>query len=374
MPPRNPATDAAPGPARFLVPPRAYLDASWLEHEQATLFDRSWALVAAAEELAVPGDYVEAVVGRCPLMVVRTEQNGLRAFHNLCRHRGMALVSGSGRLEGSIRCGYHGWRYGLEDGTLVQVPQRAEQFAGIDTGCWGLRAASVGQWGGMIFAHPDPEAAPFSEFAGDLFDKVGSYRPELLTQRARVRIEGRFNWKLFVENHIDVLHLWYLHDGTLGAFDHPRFEHHHVGPHWASYEPLKASVLEARQSRHGRQDHIGHIGHIEQRDRDGIGAHMLFPNILFASAADFWISYAVTPLAPDRSVIDLRVRAEPDADPEALVSAARAFIDEDVFACEQTQRALSSPRFAVGPLASAHEAPITTFQHHLLTILGDLTP
>jgi hypothetical protein len=89
-----------------------------------------------------------------------------------------------------------------------------------------------------------------------------------------------------------------------------------------------------------------------------------------AVSAEFVISYAVVPEAPDRSRIELRVRAEPGADASGLLAAARSFIDEDIEACERIQAALASPWFAVGPLARDHEAPIAAFQRNLLDALG----
>ena len=82
------------------------------------------------------------------------------------------------------------------------------------------------------------------------------------------------------------------------------------------------------------------------------------------------MSYTVVPDATEQSHIEIRVRAEPDADGQALVAAARSFIEEDVHACERIQAGLHSPWFAVGPLAREHEAPITAFHRNLLDLLA----
>lgn len=349
----------------FLLPPGAYRSDEWLERERRALFDRGWRLVADAAQLAAPGAYVAADVGRSPLLLLRDHHGVLRAFHNMCRHRGIALATGCGRFDHHVACPYHAWRFGL-DGALKLVPQRTEQFPDLVLADWGLLPASVAEWEGMVFACPDPAAVPFADVLGELPGHIGSYRPGLLSEVARVDIEGDFNWKLFVENHIDVYHLWYLHAATLADFDHPRFQHWQLGRNWASYEPLRRpDVAAAALTRRTVP-----IAHIDERDRSGIGAHMVFPNLLMASAAEFFITYAVFPLGPERSRVELRVRAEPGAAPDELVSAARSFIDEDVRACEQVQRVMGSAEFAVGPLAREHEAPITAFHRHVLEALG----
>jgi choline monooxygenase len=363
------ASEVPTPPAAFLLPPTAYTSSEWLAREQAGLFHRSWSLVADAAELVEPGDRVAVVVGQAPIVVVRTD-DGLRAFHNVCRHRGMTIVQPPGTFAGplgeaieksdcsTLRCPYHGWEWQL-DGTLVRVPQRKTPFPDLDPDGLGLHPASVAEWEGMVFVNAEPDADWGADLAG-LDQHLGSFRPGLLPQVAKVRLEARCNWKLFVENHIDVYHLWYLHDQSLADFDHTRFEHHELGSNWASYEPLRASVAPAEQDV---------VRHLDERDRSGIQAHMLFPHTLMAASTTFFTTYAIRPLAPDRSWIDLRIRAEADADVDALVAATRAFIDEDVAACEQIQLALRSPRFGVGPLARTHERPITTFQQHLLDAL-----
>jgi phenylpropionate dioxygenase-like ring-hydroxylating dioxygenase large terminal subunit len=221
----------------------------------------------------------------------------------------------------------------------------------------------------MVFAHPDA-GADLGKWLDALPDHIGSFRPELLSEVAHVRIDARCNWKLFVENHVDVLHLWYLHSGTLGDFDHPRFEWHQLGRSWASYEPLREGVAEPRLGRSTTA-----IRHIDDRDRTGIGAHAAFPNVLMASAEEFFITYVAVPVAPDRTVVDLRVRAEADVagidgGPAALVSAAESFILEDVAGCEGVQAAVRSTAFRVGPLALDHERPIVLFQQHVLDAIG----
>jgi Rieske 2Fe-2S family protein len=354
---------------RYVLSPGAYRDPTWFERERATLFTNRWSLVADATRLAEPGAYVAATVGDAPLVVVRGDDGELRAFHNICRHRGMAMLEGEGRCERAITCFYHQWRYAL-DGALVAVPQRKAQFPGLQPADWGLHPASVGEWEGMVFAHPDPNAPPLREAVAALADHVGSHRPGLLVEVARLDLDARCNWKLFVENHIDVYHLWYLHERTLADFDHTRFEHTTVGADWFSYEPLRSGEVTSAALTRGTTA----IAHLDGRDRGGLGAHLLFPSLMVATASEFFATYQATPLAPDRTRIELRVRAEAGADADALVAATRSFIEEDIEACERVQAATSSPAFAVGPHALDHEAPLTRFHVSVLDGLGEERP
>jgi choline monooxygenase len=307
---------------------------------------------------------VATTVGRAPLVVVCDAEGRLRAFHNLCRHRGVVLLQGRGNVERTITCFYHQWRYAL-DGSLTVVPQRKEQFPDLVAEAWGLLPASLEIWEGMVFVHPDPAAPPLAATLAGVPERLGSHHPGLLSQVGTARLEARCNWKLFVENHVDIYHLWYLHGATLGDFDHTRFEHHQTGGNWTSYEPPRRSD-EANVLSRGTAT----IAHLDDRDRLGIGAHLVFPNLMIATAGEFFATYVAEPVGPDRTVIDLRVRAEAGADGATVVDAVRSFIDEDIAACEAIQDAVESPAFAIGPLAQTHERPITAFQSHLLAAMG----
>ncbi|MDQ1478504.1 MAG: choline monooxygenase [Actinomycetota bacterium] len=346
---------------RFLLSPEAYFDDGWYGREQQLLFARSWHLAASADELTEPGDFVTIDAGFDPLVVVRGLDGVLRAFHDFCPHRGIKLLEESGNTRTGIVCPYHSWNFAL-DGTLRNVPQEDEFDPAALEGC-GLLAASVGEWGGMVFVNAQP-AADFTTWLDAFPDHIGSYRPERLSEVTRVQFDARCNWKLFVENHVDVYHLWYLHARSLSAYDHQQFEWSAVGPHWVSYEPAKDGVERKRP-------HVGStpIKDLDARDQIGIGAHMLFPNTLFATESEFFMSYVAKPLAADRSVIDVRIRAEPSADVEMLVAAAKEFMLEDVRACEGIQATVRSSRFRVGPLAQNHERPITLFHRHLQAAL-----
>jgi choline monooxygenase len=301
-------TSTAVGSPTFLLPPDAYRDADWFERERQHVFTRSWALVGDAARLTDPGDWLTAVVGGVPIVAVVDADGVRRAFHNVCRHRGMVMVDGCGSDCRTIRCGYHDWRYGL-DGSLLTVPQRAEQFPEIEAGALALRRAAIDVWEGMVFVSPDVAVGPLAGALEGIPAALGSHRPGCLPVVASADVVARCNWKLLVENHIDVYHLWYLHRESLGDFDHPRFEYELVGRNWVSYEPLRSGDNLRRLDAGGVP-----IRHLDERDRDGIGAHLAFPSILFASTAEFFMSYAVVPLAPDRSRLELRVRAEPDCD------------------------------------------------------------
>lgn len=231
----------------------------------------------------------------------------------------------------------------------------------------GDTGASVDTWQGLAFTSERPSTS-LMDALGELPNLIGTFQPRLLTEIARVDLDGDFNWKLFIENHVDVLHLWFLHEDSLGDFDHAAFEHQEAGANWASYEPYRSSV-NPDASLNGTP-----VRHLDERDRNGLGAHLLFPDTPMAAASNFFATYRARPIAPDRTTIELRVHAEVDADPTPIVRDIRAFIEEDMDACERIQHAVRSNHFEVGPLAQRHEAPVVRFQENLLALMdGELT-
>ena len=174
------------------------------------------------------------------------------------------MLDGRGDALDEIDCLYHGWRYDL-DGALTVVPQRKAQFPDLDTAACALLPASVDVWEGMVFVNPSPDAAPLRDALGDLPGHIGSHRPGQLTLVGVADVPAACNWKLLVENHIDVYHLWYLHRESLGDFDHNQFEHHQLGRNWASYEPLRQRTSTRRGSPAGPSRSTN----LDERDRHG---------------------------------------------------------------------------------------------------------
>ena len=116
--------------------------------------------------------------------MVRDEQHQLRAFRNVCRHRGSRLLSGSGQCKAAIRCRYHGWTYRL-DGSLIGVPEGMSFEQTIDKAAFGLMPARVEEMCGLVFVNCDPDATPLADLVGDLPERLAPYRIETLESYSR---------------------------------------------------------------------------------------------------------------------------------------------------------------------------------------------
>ena len=153
------AKDAGLDWDRMGLPARAYHDPELFELEKARLFRRYWQIVGHVSDLPEPGDWITLDIADERAMVVRGHDGGLRAFHNICRHRGTRLVSGeTGRCNKALVCPFHGWSYNL-DGTLRGIAERGS-FPDLDRGQWGLKPLELEVWQGFLFVRFEPSDLP----------------------------------------------------------------------------------------------------------------------------------------------------------------------------------------------------------------------
>ncbi len=213
---------AAPAPHAALSR-RLYTDPSLLEHEQQLIFERTWQLAGHVSSLPRAGSYMTASAGSQPVLVVRDEQHALRAYRNVCRHRGSRLLSGSGQCKAAIRCRYHGWTYRF-DGSLIGVPEARAFGERLDKGALGLLPARVEELCGLVFVNLDMEAPPLAELLGDLPARLAPYRIPSLESFGPGGDTQPANWKVIADNYLEGYHIPIAHPGLMRLLDYKRYE------------------------------------------------------------------------------------------------------------------------------------------------------
>ncbi|GAA0954995.1 aromatic ring-hydroxylating dioxygenase subunit alpha [Actinocorallia libanotica] len=218
----------------------------FFELEREAIFKRAWLNVGRVEQLPRRGSYFtkEIEVAKTSLILVRGADDTVRAFHNICRHRGNKLVWNDFPREeasGTCRqftCKYHGWRYGL-DGQLTFVQQEGE-FFDLDKDTTGLVPVHCDVWSGFIFVNlaPEPEQT-LTDFLGPMITNLEGYPFDKMTERWQYRSQVGANWKLFMDAfqefyHAPVLHSNQTPDAFSAAAAQAGFEAPHYrieGPH-----------------------------------------------------------------------------------------------------------------------------------------------
>ncbi len=219
------------------LPARLYRDPEVLEVERRRIFERTWQLAGHVSQLPGPGTYLTAKAGSQPVLVLRDGEGELRAFRNVCRHRGSRLLEGSGECGKAIRCLYHGWTYRL-DGELIGVPE-ARSIPDLDKSTLGLFPARVEAVAGLIFVNLDPHATPLAEQVAGLPERMAPYEIEKLEPHTPYDGTQPANWKIAVDNYLEGYHVPIAHPGLMRLLD---YKHYDVEVHdnWVWFEaPLR---------------------------------------------------------------------------------------------------------------------------------------
>jgi choline monooxygenase len=234
------------------LPAVAYTCANYLQQERETVFSQYWVCVGLASDLPDPGDVYPTEVAGMPIVLVRDRAGTLRAFHNICSHRGLQLVNQPCNLQGNLRCPYHSWTYKLT-GELKSTPHFGgyykDTYAGFDRESKGLQAIRCDQWLDLVFINLSGDAPPLAEYLQPVRDYWAGYDLGLLRREAReVGLTCQANWKLAVENFSESYHLSWVHPNLNACSrmeDHFGFEvgDIHVGQGSLLY---KRGVIEGR--------------------------------------------------------------------------------------------------------------------------------
>ena len=197
------------------APGLLYSDPRVLDREIGEIFHKEWFCIARTEELPEAGDYLAFRLVKEPVLLCRDRGGAVRAFSNMCRHRGVEIASGRGRTSQFV-CPYHGWTYDL-DGRLKGAGYMSDS-RGFERRECRLPELEVRLWAGWIFVTLNATPEPFDEYLKDFNEKFGYLDMQSLRLGLRVDATLKCNWKLMVENFIDFYHVNVLHRDTVARF------------------------------------------------------------------------------------------------------------------------------------------------------------
>lgn len=358
----------------FLLPREAYLSPDWHAREMERVFGANWYFAGLERDIPNAGDYCCVQVGAYPMFFLRDANGDLGAFHNICRHRGAAILAGRGNVKNGMTCFYHSWTYGL-NGALKSIPQQ-DQFPGIKLGELGLKRGSVASFRGLIFVHVEPERdCELLNWMSDFPDHFGPFDLNSYTEIGGIEsISVNANWKLFIENHIDGYHLFHLHKESILGINHDGQTNALYKNHWSIFEPLARTGFLAEFEKQIPTKIL-----IPDDERwHGSSVHMLFPNLGIATGAKWVSTIQSIPTSPVTSTIESRFFIKPYADNEieqelAYFPGSSKHTDlmaEDRLAIERLQVAMASPAFECGPLSRNYERSVMAFHESILSFLS----
>ena len=186
------------------------------EREIDAIFMREWLCVGRVEEFEKPGDYHALRIAGEPLVVCCGADNQLRAFRNLCQHRGVEVAVGQGNAK-RFTCRYHAWTYAL-DGSLKSAPH-SEEVNSFDFKACRLPSVNLDTWGGYVFVNFDPDCRPLDECLDEdgVREFAGFLQPENTRTSDKFEFEVPCNWKFIPENLMDMYHVGVIHGASFGG-------------------------------------------------------------------------------------------------------------------------------------------------------------
>lgn len=200
------------------IPSAWYVDPAFHNLDRDAVMARTWQYVGPASRVREYGDFMSDLIAGNPVVVIRDKDGELRAYFNVCKHRGGPLAMEECGHAKVLQCKYHGWTY-LLDGSLRGVPRfdRTELFDKKD---FGLDALAVQEWQGMIFVCLEPhEAPPFDEVVAGIEERIAPMMLSELTFDQRDRYAVKANWKVYVDNYLEGYHIPLVHPDLMGVLD-----------------------------------------------------------------------------------------------------------------------------------------------------------
>lgn len=326
----------------FTIPSRWYTEADFHDVDRKEVLAKGWHYVGSARRLQLEGDYITFEVAGSPVLIVRNSGNRLRAYYNVCKHRGGPLSMEECGHARMLQCKYHGWTYKL-DGSLRGVPRfdRTELFDKKDFGLTSIRLA---EWEGLLFVNLSADAPDFEVVVDGISDRIRGCEIDRLQFHSRVEYKVQCNWKVYVDNYLEGYHLPLVHPELCDNI---------------SYADYQTEI-------HGYYS----LQHASYRDETAERAYYYFvyPNTMLNIYKGRLQVNSVIPLGPRQTnvVFDYFYDMVKGTEAQKFISDDIEFSDrvqqEDIEICEFVQKGLESDAYDRGRFSTDTEAGVHHFQ------------
>jgi len=364
-------------PQKYFVSPEIFAK------EQREIFAKEWLLVGHQSQLKKSGDFFLVTIAGESLIVVRDQKSEIRAFYNVCRHRGTRLKEDACGHGSAIQCPYHAWTYGL-DGRLIGAPHM-DEVPGFDKAEYSLHAVNLALWEGFIFVNlNDGEARLRSEAtarqrSGDLISlerwfaplagKFAHWNMPMLRSAKRVEYDVRANWKLMFENYSECYHCPGVHPQLQKVSPYDSAENDlREGPFLGGFmkiNPGKSLTMSGNAC-------AAFVGEIENLQR--VFYYTIFPNMLLSLHPEYVMVHQLWPQSPERTLIVCDWLFHPDAfarkdfKPEDAIEFWDMTNKQDWHMCELSQQGIASRAYEPGPYSSRESIPAAWDEYYLSQI------
>jgi Rieske 2Fe-2S family protein len=340
------------------LPASYYTDPAWFHREMEAIHFDMWLCAGRAEQIPNAGDYFVRRVDNASVIITRDEQGNVRAFHNVCRHRGTLLCQdGEGRFNGRIQCQYHAWTYKL-DGTLANAPHM-EKVQGFREADYPLNAVACAVWDGHIFINLSAQPIPFSEHLAGLDIKFAPWRMAELQMMERRVYQLKANWKLIIQNYSECLHCPIVHpllnkQSHYMSGDNEPPQPTYLGGRMDLRDGVQSLTMDGTSSR-------CNLPGLSSDDQRHVYYYCILPNFFLNLHPDYMLTFTMWPHAADHTEIICEWHFHPDEINKPGFSAKDAveFWDitnkQDWELSDMAQTGISSKGYQPGPYSNREE-------------------
>jgi phenylpropionate dioxygenase-like ring-hydroxylating dioxygenase large terminal subunit len=366
----TPGTDPLEGTS---LPGWLYFDPEFFEAEKHAFLRAAPQVVCHESEIAQPGEWRSLDYLGESVIVIRGDDGTVRAFSNVCRHRGSRILDGTGGCAKVLTCPYHAWSYG-RDGRLVGVPHRQE-YPELQTEKFGLHSVAMENWRGFLFVTLEPGAPSVAEMMAPYEDEIAPYRFEELRAIGRVTLRPRpLNWKTIADNYSDHLHIAIGHPGLTRLFGRNyRIE---AKEHVDRMEGELVEQESSNPSERAYQRLLPHANHLPPSHRRKWLYYKLFPNVAFDLYPDQVDFMQFVPVSATETVIREISYALPDERREMKAARYlnwrinRRVNSEDTQLITRVQLGMRSATYEAGPLGMS-EVCLRSFARKLRQMIPE---
>ncbi|MGP8308858.1 aromatic ring-hydroxylating oxygenase subunit alpha [Vibrio sp. YIC-376] len=373
---------------RYGVDRELYISEDVYQQDLELIWYKEWIFAGHTFEINKPGEYFTLQVGQYPVIVVRDEKGEVRAFHNVCRHRGSRLCQNSKGKNAKLVCPYHKWTFGL-DGKLLYAGNMGEQFNAADNGLTPVHCELVNSY---IYICVADEAPDFEQFRQDMSPFTDPHNLEDCKVAYESNLIEKGNWKIVFENNRECFHCDGNHPELLNSFvenlsvagigagEDPELEEH-----WDKCEraglPSRLVMdekgqyrmtripLSAKASSYTMSGKPAVNRRLDKTDVENIGAllYFLYPSNWNHFLGDHALSFRVLPMSTGETLVTTKWLVPKDAvegvdyDIDDLTKVWLATNDQDRQLVEETYKGLSSPAYIPGPFSDIAENGVCQF-------------
>ena len=351
-------------PQKYFVSPEVFAD------EQQRIFSKSWVLVGHQSQVAEAGDFFLAQIAGESLIVVRNQRSAIRAFYNVCRHRGTRLKEDACGHASTIQCPYHAWTYGL-DGRLIGAPHM-DEVPGFDKADYSLHPVNLGLWNGFIFLNLAKAPMPLEKWFASLSGKFSDWNMSILRSAKRIEYDVKANWKLMFENYSECYHCPGVHPMLSKVSPYDSAENDLAeGPFLGGFMKINkgksltmsgnacALMIRADEDKE------------REEGRGRVFYYSIFPSMLLSMHPEYVMVHQLWPQSPERTLIrcDWFFHPEafnrPDFKPEDAIEFWDMTNKQDWHVCELSQQGIASRAYRPGPYSPRESIPAAWDEYYL---------